>query len=53
VKLQIGELVMLKVEPKFPLDRNYRGQYKIKPLTPTNIVIAPKDDNNGEKINVS
>ena len=30
VKLQIGDLVTLKVKPKFCLDRNYRGPYKIK-----------------------
>ena len=30
VKLQIGDLVMLKVELKFCLDRNYRGPYKNK-----------------------
>ena len=53
VRLQIGDLVMLKVEPKFCLDRNYRGTYKIKSLTSTNAVIALKDDNSAEEINVS
>ena len=52
-KLQIGGLVMLKVDPKFRLDRNYRGPYKIKSLTSTNAVITLKDDDSGEEINVS
>ena len=53
VKLHIGDLVMLRVEPKFRLDRNHRGPYKIKSLTSTNAAITLKDDDSGEEINVS
>ena len=40
VELQVGDLVMLKVEPKFRLDRVYKGPFQIKSLTSTNAVIV-------------
>ena len=53
VKLKVGDLVMLKTEPRFRLDRSYKGPFKIKSLTCTNAVIQLKDDTNAEELNVS
>ena len=47
VKLKVGDLVMLKTEPRFRLDRSYKGPFEIKSLTSTNAVIQLKDDTNG------
>ena len=33
VELQVGDFVMLKVEPRFRLDRVYKGPFQIKSLT--------------------
>ena len=35
-ELQIGDLVMLKVQPRFKLDRSYKGPFTIQSLTSTN-----------------
>ena len=43
-----GDLVMLRVEPKFKLDRTYRGPYRVTGVTPTNVLIRPINDPNGE-----
>jgi len=32
-KISIGELVMLKVDPKFKLDRYFRGPYRVHNVT--------------------
>ena len=40
---------MLKVEPRFKLDRSYRGPYRVQGVTPTNVFIRPVNDPNGEK----
>ena len=53
VKLNVGDLVMLKTEPRFRLDRSYKGPFVIKSLTSTNAVIQLKDDVNAEELNVS
>ena len=53
VKLNIGDLVMLKTEPRFRLDRSYKGPFKIKSLTSTNVIIRLKNDNTAEELNVS
>ena len=53
VKLQVDDLVMLKTEPRFRLDRSYKGPFRIKSLTSTNAVIQLKDDTNAEELNVS
>ena len=53
VELQVGDLVMLKVEPRFRLDRVYKGPFQIKSLTSTNAVIVLKSDDNAEEMNVS
>jgi len=34
-KISIGELVMLKVDPKFKLDRQFRGPYRVHTVTAT------------------
>jgi len=51
--LEEGGLCMLKVEPRFRLDRSYRGPFRIQSLTTTNAVITPVNNCNGEPINVS
>ena len=48
-----GNLVMLKVEPRFKLDRLYRGSYRVQGVTPTNVFIRPVNDPNGEVLDVS
>ena len=35
---------MLKVEPRFRLDRNYKGPYHVVSVTPTNVFIHPLSD---------
>ena len=44
---------MLRVEPKFKLDRIYRGPYRVTGVTPTNVLIRPMNDPNGEILDVS
>ena len=44
---------MLRVEPKFKLDRAYRGPYRVTGVTPTNVLIRPVNDPNGEVLDVS
>jgi len=51
--LEIGDFVMLKVQPKYKLDRRYKGPFVIKSLTNTNAVIYIKGDKNPEELNVS
>jgi len=53
VELQVGDLLMLKVEPRFRLDRAYNGSFQIKSLTSTNAVIELRNDNNADAMNVS
>ena len=35
VKIQEGDLVMLKIEPRFKLDRPFRGPYRVHTVTAT------------------
>ena len=44
---------MLKVEPKFRLDRTYRGPYRVLDVTSTNAVIQQVNDPSAQKLNVS
>jgi len=44
---------MLKTEPRFHLDRSYKGPFVIKSHTSTNADIRLKDDAIGELLNVS
>ena len=44
---------MLKVEPRFRLDRPYTRPFRIQSLTTTNAVIMSMDNCNGEPINIS
>ena len=53
VELQVGDFVMLKVEPRFRLERVYKGPFQIKSLTSTNAVVVLKSDDNAEEMNVS
>lgn len=39
-----GDIVMLKVEPRFRLDRNYKGPYRVVGVTSTNAFIHPLSD---------
>ena len=53
VKLKVGDLVMLSVQPKFKLDRRFKGPFVIEPLTATNAIIRVKGDSHSELWNVS
>ena len=53
VKLKVGDLVMLKTERRFRLDRSYKGPFVIRSLTSTNAEIQIKDDPTAELLNVS
>ena len=44
---------MLKVEPRFKLDRSFKGPFVVQSFTATNVVIQLQGDNTAEKINVS
>ena len=52
-RLEEGDLCMLKVEPRFCLDRQYKGPFHIQSLSTTNAVIKPTHGSNSEPINVS
>ena len=50
----VGDLVMLKVEPTFKLDRTFRGPYRVHDFTPTcALSIQPINSPNEETIFVS
>ena len=51
--IKVNDLVMLKVEPRFKLDRTFRGPYRVIELTATNVVIRPVSDPLAEPWNVS
>ena len=53
VKLKVGDLVMLKTERRFRLNRSYKGPFVIRSLTSTNAEIQLKDDPTAELLNVS
>ena len=44
---------MLKVAPRFHLDRTFKGPFRIKSLTTTNAVIELVTGDKGEPMNVS
>ena len=44
---------MLKVEPRFELDRSFKGPFVVQSLTATNAVAQLQRDNTAEKINIS
>ena len=51
--IKVDDLVMLKVEPRFKLDRTYKGPYRVIEVTSTNAVIRPVHDPLAEPWNVS
>ena len=53
VKLKVGDLVMLSVQPKFKLDSHFKGPFVTESLTGTNTIIRVKRDNQSEPWNVS
>jgi len=53
VELNVGDLVMLKTERGFKLDRSFKGPFVVKSLTSTNAIIQLKDDSAAELLNVS
>ena len=53
VKIKEGDLVMLKVEPRFKLDRSFRGPYRVYTVTVTCAHIRPVNKPDGELITVS
>ena len=52
-KIRIGDLVMLKVEASFKLDRTFRGPYRVHAVTSTCACIQPINSPDAEKIYVS
>ena len=53
IKITEGDLAMLKVEPRFKLDRTFRGPYRVTGVTSTCATIVPINSPDGEVINVS
>ena len=53
VTLKVGDRVILKVEPRFKLDRTFKGSFVIKSLSPTNAMIQVQEDDSAEVLNVS
>ena len=53
VKLKVGDRVMLKVEPRFKLDRLFKGPFIVRSLTSTYAIIQLQGDDKAEKIDVS
>jgi len=53
VELRVGDLVMLKTEPRFKLDRSFKGPFVVKSLSSTNAMIQLKDESTAELLNVS
>ena len=53
MKLKVGDLIMLKIEPRFHLDWSYKGPFVIRFLSTTNADIQLKDDPTSEVLNVS
>ena len=53
VDLKVGDLVMLSVQPRYKLDRRFKGPFVIESLTETNAVIQVKGDKKAEPWNVS
>ena len=51
--IHAGDLVMLKVEPRFKLDRGYKGPYRVNEVTLTNATIQMMNDPSAEPIHVS
>ena len=46
--IQEGDIVMLKVEPRFKLDRAFRGPYTLQSTTQINAIIRPVSDPTGD-----
>ena len=40
-KIEAGDLVMMKMKPRFKLDRNYKGPYRVTEVTATNGIVKP------------
>ena len=51
--IHVGDLVMLKVEPRFKLDRGFKGPFRVNEVTPTNGTIQMMNDPRAEPIVVS
>ena len=43
-ELQVEDSVILKVKPRFKLDRSYKGSFTVESLTATNAVIQMSGD---------
>ena len=52
-RIEEGDIVMLKVEPRFKLDHPYKGPYRVKEVTPTNVFIQQINDPGSEVLDVS
>ena len=47
-KICAGELAMLKVEPKFKLDRGFKGLYRVQNITTTIATMQMNNNSNSE-----
>jgi len=52
-EMKRGDLIMLKVQPRFKLDQPYRGPFEVQLVILTNAVIKLLNDKNSEPWNVS
>ena len=52
-RIHAGDLVMLKVEPRFKLDRGYKGPFRVNEVTSTNATIQMMNDPKAEPLVVS
>ena len=50
VTIKAGDTVFVKVQPKFNLDRNYHGPYRVYEATDTNVKVKPVSSPYAESI---
>ena len=41
VSIEVGDIVFVKVQPKFKLDRNFHGPFRVYEVTGTNAKVKP------------
>ena len=51
--VKVGDAVFVKVQPKFKLDHNYHGPYRVYEVTETNAKVKPVNNPNVEERTVS
>ena len=53
VTIKAGDTVFVKVQPKFKLDRNYHGPYRVYEATDTNVKVKPVSSPDAESRTIS